>query len=345
MEELPYYYAPYPPGKNFGNPALNLLEKYLAANNWYADSFNFTFLELLKNRNVPILYFHWPESIWRSKWIFISFIKSILFSSRVLFAKMLGFKLVWSAHNSIPHEYNWLLLEVQMRKFILSTFHLIIGHANNTEIELREKFGNSGVKYVVAIHGHYENEYISRAQITRTSLGYSASDKIIYFQTNGKQYQNDSIFIEELKVKAKKSNIKILISCSDKKEIGLPVQQNSSVKVLEGFKTTSELADILVLCDFVALPYKAITTSGMYFLAATFLKPVIAPDLPFFKSHITRNTGLLYKKGELESIRDLIAKVDLGWEADVAQLNKLKKSFNWTNSSKIISDEFLHIIK
>ena len=118
--------------------------------------------------------------------------------------------------------------------------------------------------------------------------------------------------------------------------------EHPNVKHVLGFVDDIDLSQYLSISNFVCIPYNQITTSGLYFLALTFNKPVIAKRIPFFESHTKEGTSLLY-----ENMRDLKVIFNLlqqnNFELDKEALNLLKEEYNWKLSSKIIANNFLSI--
>jgi glycosyltransferase involved in cell wall biosynthesis len=325
------YFSSYPP-QSYTNPFFKLLASHLKKLDWKDATFNFKLIPLVKNRNkVEILWFHWPSYIWRSSNLAVCYLKSTKFIINVLMAKLLNYKLVWSAHNVLPHEYNSFKLEFFMRKFICKNFDLVIGHSKNTLEMLQEKklFPK---KYIVAVHGHYENEYHkSNKLITRESIGFNKEDIIILLKTGAKNFNSAKKFIDTIK-NVEYKNIKLLI-------IGKPILDLKKTKLIEGYISSEDLSSYMNLCDFVCLPYINITTSGAFFLALTFNKPVIAKNISFFKSQTSKQTAILY-----ENKQDLLLKLDLldkhEFNIDESKLRLLKNKYSWSKSAPLVADVF-----
>lgn len=332
-------FSAYPPDVE-GNPSIELFHKSLIDQGFIHNQIEFKLKDLWINRvNGLVLLFHWPSYFWNSSNRVISWIKLFRFILKVMFAKNLGYKLLWSAHNTLPHNVVFPTIEMCSRRFIMSNFHLIINHSHNASQERYDLFGIRGKREVEAIHGHYEDIYIPGGTFTREILGIPQESKVIFLHANMRDYKGDAEFID-LFMKEAPLNIYLILmgkGCSCK-------FKNENIKCIEGYRSNSEMADLISISDFFALPYKRITTSGAFFLAVTFKKPVIATDLPFFRQHAFPGTSLFYNS-EKGSFASVIKEIESGWTPDVKELNNMKIAYTWSNAAKAIKRAVNDILK
>ena len=335
------FYCSYPPGGE-KNPFFLLLSKHLISNDWAQKTFNFKIYNLFRFRKeVKILWFHWPNSHWRSKFFLIKFIKIIRFFIYIYLASFLGYKLIWSAHNVLPHSHFNSKLELLLRRIFVRKQDLVIGHAKNTYRMLINK-GIFAKKYILALHGNYEDYYNSfDLKINRTSLGFSEKDIILLLNSGGKNYKDALVFIK-IFLKNKYTNIKLLVYGKDIMS-QIDVVNHNDIKFVGGFLSNEKISSFMQLCNYVVLPYRQITTSGAFFLSITFDKPVIAQNIDFFLQHVTDDTAVLYNSDEelifkLKQIDSSLLKINSN------NLSELKKKYSWHKSSKIIAREFNQLI-
>tara|TARA_B100000780_G_scaffold254099_1_gene202026 strand:+ start:18311 stop:19312 length:1002 start_codon:yes stop_codon:yes gene_type:complete len=329
------YYCSYPPSGD-NNPFFKVLEKHLLNNNWQSKTFQLRTKNLLTNRKqVKILWFHWPNSHWRKDNLLLKFIFIFRFFYHLFLASLLGYKLVWSAHNVLPHGLNNSWLELFLRKLVVRNIDLVIGHAKNTKKMLYCK-GIKPKNYVLAIHGHYEDYYNKSDQdINRKKLGFLESDIILLINNNGKNNCYASIFIDIFS-KNDYDNLKLLV-------YGKEVSQSKNIKNINRFLKNEELSSCIQLSDFVVLPYEEITTSGTFFLALTFGKPVLAKKIDFFIDHSLPNTSVLYNN--FRELVVLLKSLDIGnIYIDNKNLSIMKDNYNWSDSSIVISEKFNELI-
>jgi hypothetical protein len=209
----------------------------------------------------------------------------------------------------------------------MNSFHLIINHSLNASQERYDLFGMRGKREVNAIHGHYEDIYTPEGTFTRESLGIPEQSKVIFLHANMRDYKGDAEFID-LFIKEAPPHIYMILmgkGCSN-------TFNKENIKCIEGYRSNSEMADLISISDFFALPYKRITTSGAFFLSVTFKKPVIATDLPFFRQHAFPGTCLFYNS-EKGSFANVIKEIDSGWTPNSTELDNMKSFYTWSNAA------------
>ena len=340
------YYRPSPDSFD-ENPVINLITKYLRDNDWSPISFKYwRIMELYKNRKrCNIIQIHWPEAFWRSQNLFLCYLKALYFIYLFYVSKMIGYKWVFSAHNVIPHyKVKSPFLERVMRCFILRNFDLVIGLAYNTKNDLELAFGTSGKKYVLALHGTYEDSYpISKNRKEfRDELGIPEDAKVLLF-INTLQRDNKGMdgLIKEWANIQDYGNVHLLMT-------GIkPVNYDELIKdshfhFIAGYIENEIMGSLLNAVDFIFLNYKNITTSGMYFLSVTFNLPIIAPNLPFFKLHASDKTALFfdYNYPLSTQLTSIIDKINSGWKPSIGEFESLVKKYQTKNSVEKVSKAF-----
>lgn len=331
------------PGPELSNPFQIPLAYALEEEGWSGRPMVWWPLSLWKHRKrIPILHFHWPESYWRASSQFRSYSRALKYVAMIWLAKLLGYKLVWSAHNVMPHFTSSEKLEKRMRLFILEQFDLVVGHAENCENDLINVFGISGKKYVLAPHGHYEGLYLpteSRDAVIR-SLQTEQSTRLILLMGGRQDYKGVGDFIRVWVQRGRRSGMTLVITGELDQDLESLIVGRNDVRRRPQRPGRYELANLVAAADFVALPYRRITTSGAYFMALTLQVPVIAPTLPFFKQHSTHDSALLYDQNSTTGLEDVLRKAAEGWEPDRKQLAELKHKYDWRISGRILASEY-----
>ncbi|MFD0763860.1 hypothetical protein ACFQZI_03300 [Mucilaginibacter lutimaris] len=323
-------YASYPPPQYSDNPFLALLCKWLNFYGWELCVFNFNIINLIKNAGkVQVCYFHWPQVSWRKGGMLRSFIKCLYFRFNCIVAKTLGYKLVWSAHNALPHEYRSYNLEVWMRKFIVKHFEIIVGHSTNSYTELQKVVQTDfSDKYVLVEHGTYEDFYKSGHRYTKEKLNVPPTKKIVLLKCSKKDYQGSADAIEFLINGQLPEHLVFVLIGSISDEHKARLHKIPQVIVIDGKLNDADFANFFELADIVWMPYRRITTSGFYFMALTFKKPVLATNIDFFKLHSQQGMIYLYDNNNLqETINSLLLNYNTAFDFD-----KLLDRFSWKNN-------------
>lgn len=312
------------------NPAIKLFHKALINNGLIHEQVNFGITALCVNKgNGKLLIIHWPSFFWFSEYFVVSISKLLKFVITCYVARLNGYKLIWCAHNTMPHKINSYIVESNSRKFILKKFDLIVNLSKNASQERLNFFGFPPKNEVLAVHGHYENTYIPKGQYTRKSLGISEESILIFLHSNMKEYNGDKEFVEAFRLFNNK-NITLLIVGSYTND------SNEDLNILHvpGFISNESMADLIQMSDFFALPYKKITTSGAFMLAVTFCKPIISTNLPFFKMHSLPGTQLFYEADDHDSLLRVFKDIIDGWLPNLENILLLKKAYTWDKAAK-----------
>ena len=341
------------PSSDAINPFIKILNEHLQKQGWQErkDSIWLKPFFLYKMRKeIQILYFHWPESIWRSSSQVMSLLKACAFVVFLSFTKKLGIKLVFSGHNVMPHyKPGNKRLEYFMRQWILKKFDLIIVHAYNAKKDFQKRFEVQSEKYVLGVHGLYDEHYRFTCSMkeARIKLEVPLDQRIIMLHYNHNAYKGSKTFLMSW-VEEGISDFLMIIGNPPRDIIDIVKEHGNYIIIPNdtldnSFMSDEKLIQSVIAADFIALPYESITTSGAYFLAISYDKPVIAPDLSFFKLHTTPKTALLYD-ANTRKIAGVFAQIHNGWVIDQEELSRLKKSFDWNESSKHIAQAFDQII-
>lgn len=341
-------YASYP-GPSLDNPFQIPWALAMEEHGWQVCSPVWWPGSLIRNRKrIPILLFHWPESYWRSNKLWKTQIAALRFRCMVRLAKALGYKLVWSAHNVMPHDHLSERVERLMRSWILANFDLVLGHAHNTLADLEQEFGPVTTQYLEAVHGHYEGLFCPSADTASLlrKFDLSPEKQKVLLILSGKKYKGQLQFLQAWGAR-KWEHLQLVVAGR------VPVDFRVTLERLQGDVRHigasgvphNTLADLINCCDMLALPYRRITTSGAYFLALTCRKPVIAPDLPFFTLHSKPSSALLYGGDHSVSvIADALGRLDRReWAPNLQSLIDLRGQYTWARSAARVAEAFDHL--
>lgn len=334
------YRALPPPMKE--NPFQFMLVRELEKNGWVNSTFkSWRPFELISHRkDVQVLYYHWPESFWRASGKVKMFMKAIQFIILNKFAQVLGYKLVFSVHNVLPHRSEWMRLEVFMRRWIFKNFDLFVGHASNCLSEIQSQFKIEPRKYILAPHGLYESYYEQLASkdipveildLVKPSKG--SSNLLLFFNTH---HEQDCIqFLKKFvnSPNAKRVVLTIVGDAANKaKEI---TDKADNIRVYPDFFPSEHLDILMKSTDGLVIPYQRITTSGMFFLALTYKVPIISNDLDFFVTHDPQSQSRVsleqlftsdHLAEELSKKRNEMTKVDFA------------SHFSWQKSGRLFAN-------
>lgn len=346
-----YYYRPAPLDME-DNHFLNLFKTSLQHEGWCPLDFKFwSIRELFQNRDkCKLIHMHWPEGFWRSDNVLLCLVKACWFIGIFYISKLFNYKWAWSAHNVVPHlgvrSYR---LERWMRVFILKHFDLIIGLAYNTKNDLELAYGTSGKRYILGLHGTYEQSYpvtMSKEEFRQKLNIPLASKVILAMNTMGRDNKGtDDLLTAWLEVDDKADVCLLLTGVKPSNLSALEKRKN--FRYIEGKIPNEMMGNLFTSVDFLFLNYKSITTSGAFLLAVTFDLPTIVPNLPFFKLHASDKVALFFDYNE--PLSNQIAKLvdnitGKSWQVDFDALQQIKENHNTQKAAKTISTAFYSLL-
>lgn len=340
------------------NPCIKLLNDQLECHGWKEELSINLWLAPVKSirlrKFIQIIHFHWPESFWRTKSIYFSLIKCLVFILQIKFWQYLGYKLSFSAHNVLPHygKINY-PLERMMRRFIVRHFDVVIGHSFNALGDLKSVLGIEPGNYTLGLHGVYENFKLYVKPLATKEVD---GDKLVrlHLACSEHAYKGTSNFIRlfcSLPGDVINNFTLVLTGKVSEDELKILAEKDVDYEYVTGgasrntFLTNKELADVINGVDHVVLPYEDITTSGAYFLALTFMKGVVATKLDFFQLHSFPDTCLLYEPGDPSSLESVLRELAANWRPNTDRLVELNERFNWKDSAMQISQVWRKVVK
>lgn len=243
-----------------------------------------------------LLHIHWA-SFWlshdrpRSKCA-----ASVLLRVTIYLAKLLGFRLVWTVHNVLPHEPQT-LDDVKAARFLSRSVDAKIVLSRSTIDDMRD-LGCDLADVSVIPHGNYMGAYpdaISRSA-ARDRLDVCDEDILVLFFGQMRAYKGVSDLLSafaQLQCPAAKLLLAGRIpDLALEREIRRATEELNIV-LHKGYVTDEEVAIYFRASDIVCLPYRAITNSGSALLALSFARPIIAPRSGSL-STLPSSVGYLY---------------------------------------------------
>lgn len=299
-----------------------------------------TVLVLKRLQGYTVFHLHWTYSFvlpWAGKYGRI--IMQRYFGVFLKLIKMLGYKLVWTAHNALPHQQQF-TNDISVRRMLGAHADAIIAHSNSGAKQLSELGIQSGNVNVIA-HGNYIGTYpeaITHDQ-ARAKLDLPSDAFVVLFFGRIDPYKNVPALLEAARMQAvAHHNLHVVIAgaCKDqaiktqlrdaKREFG------SKLHIYEEYIPDSEVQTYFRAADIVALPFAEITTSGSAILALSFGLPIIAPRKGALQD-MPESVGFFYDPAQTDglsrSLEAALASKTLGIQRKAAQ--EYVASLSWTN--------------
>jgi glycosyltransferase involved in cell wall biosynthesis len=288
-----------------------------------------------------IFHLHWTFafSLPSKSKLFLNFLTRAFFLIYfVLFLKLiklLNFKLIWTVHNVLPHEKQF-INDVWARIFLSKLCDAKIVHSKSTIGEMRKLGLNTKNTYITS-HGNYIGVY--KNNITKESarkyFEFNEKDFVFLFFGMIEPYKGVEDLLETFKQLIKKrKNVRLLIAGKcDNKDLkkmlnNYKEELKEDVKIYTEYIKNDKIQYYFNCADAVVYPCKKITTSGSVILALSFGKPIICPEIGDLKE-LPNNIGFFYKPRNKKGLLNCMEKVILNKE----KLEKIgKNSFDYANS-------------
>lgn len=204
----------------------------------------------------------------------------------LFFLCLLGFRIVWTAHNVLPHE-SIFLDDVKARKKLVEQSRLVIAHSKSTRDEILNKIRLDEAidKIRIIPHGSYVGVYpvgISRTE-SRKKLHVQDADFIFLYLGQIRKYKGVDFLLDVFGLLDQRKNVRLVIAgeCMDStiKSRIESLLDSGRILFFEGRIPDDELQVFFSAADVVVLPFMSVATSGSALLALSFGKSIIVPDI------------------------------------------------------------------
>ncbi|WP_129774480.1 glycosyltransferase [Peristeroidobacter soli] len=292
--------------KHGDNPYLRSLSENLERQGVRVD--DFSFMQALKNR-YDVLHLHWPDLHLHARSSLRTIVKHARLALLFAWLRWRKTRIVWTMHNLKPHERH---LPLGERLFSLwfprLCTHVIaltqhgLASALTTYPALRNKSA------AVIPHGHYRDAYppAQSRSSCRDQLGLARRFTFL-FLGHIRPYKNLPALIDAFR-KLPHADVQLVIAgqlghTMRADELQQLVADDSRIRLSLQFVPEEQVPLYVGAADVMVLPFQNILNSGSVFLALSFNRAVLAPDLgslPEIQSHVGKRWLTLYS-GRLQT--------------------------------------------
>ena len=235
------------------------------------------------------LHLHWPDNVLNDRLWIRAAAKAALLLLALFWVRLLGKKIVWTAHNMSSHDRFHPKTERVFWRLFLSALSGIICLSDESLAQMRSIHkATRKIPSIVAPHGTYKGAYPNEAtrREAREWLNLRQDSKVALNLGIMRSYKKVERLIETAR---EHPDITVIIAGMVDEDgyepklralaDGLP-----NARLVLDFVPESELQYYLNAADVFALPCDKITNSGSAILSLSFGLPILAPDLPCFAS-------------------------------------------------------------
>lgn len=321
----------------------------------------FILIRFIFSRNKKIVHCNWIENIARSKTLKSRFKVAVsLIKANIL--HILGVKICWTMHNSIPHNCKDIVFAEHFINRWLSRVDMVVVHCKNSMNLLVNKYDYNENKILCVPHGAYETDNINKHLKDKFLHKYEINSDSLVFLYFGiiSEYKNIPLLLKTFN-QIQNPDVKLILAGKMDKnmethiqnKIRLQCNQLSNVVLDERFIPEEEISIIFSLCDIVILPYDKISmqNSGAMIQAFSNGKPVIIPEFGYVLDIKEKDFVFSYDYNSPESEkRELMIQINnaVNRKDELKSLGILAKEFadtelNWNLIGKKIVEAYKNI--
>ena len=309
--------------------------------------FNFSLVSLLFNHWKPdIVHLHWQSSFIHVEGSrFKAIVKARLFILQLLCLKAMGIKIVWTVHNLKRHEETFRDIERRYTKIMIHLSDGVIAHCQSAKQKIQSYFHlKDSNKIAVIPHGNFLNCYpneIDRETATQ-KLGLRTVKTTFLFLGELRYYKGILDLIDAFKLLGNQDSQLVIAGRphNDKIKDDVMTQIGNTENIIAHFSFVPDhdLQIYINASDVMVFPYRDIFTSGGIFLAMSFGKPIIAPNLGCISDTLNDTGNFLYVDEVGYDLSNALKETmtttpDLLHEKGLANLC-LAETFNWDDISE-----------
>lgn len=227
--------------------------------------------------------------------------------------RALGVRIVWTAHNTLPHE-RVFHDDVGARRALVGASELVVAHSSSALGDL-ERIGAAPARSAVIPPGPFS------PPVDRAALRPPAGEPPARFLFFGKVIAYKGV--EELLTAATRlpadvpASVSVVGECTDdglrERLKDLSAEAGESVRLRLEHVPDAEVPRLMAEAHAVVLPFRRVTTSASALLAMEHARPLVLPDLPAFAD--LPDEAVERYDGSPEGLVEALARV-AGWSPE-----------------------------
>jgi glycosyltransferase involved in cell wall biosynthesis len=248
-------------------------------------------------RGYSVLHLHWVYRFVLPVFGHRPSVRSLMerwFALVLLTARLAGLKLVWTAHNVLPHEQVF-RDDRRARRLLLRRCDAVLVHTPVAARDLAELAGPDGLPATqVVAHGPYTDVYgrpVTAAE-ARNRLGLPEDARVLLFFGIVQAYKGVEDLVAAVAALTAADRlphgVRVLMAgrCDDallRRRLERAVEDAGLADVVQlhlGHVPDDQVSTFFYAADAVVLPFRTVTTSGSALLPASFGRLVVVPSLP-----------------------------------------------------------------
>jgi glycosyltransferase involved in cell wall biosynthesis len=249
--------------------------------------------------SADIFHLHWLHHFLVGSTRIRAFFKSLVLTAQVAVRRLLGQRIVWTAHNLLDHERRFPGMQLFFTRLVARMAHRVIVHSHAAAAIVGESLKVSSKKLRVIPHAHYIGVYPDEVDSSsaRAALGVPPDRFVFLFIGKLRDYKGVHEAIEAFR-RLEDESAQLVIAGRPKDEqvdqqMRKWIADHPRIDYRPGFVADEQLQVYFRAADIVVLPFHDVLTSGSLLLAMSFAKPLILPDLAGLREAVP-NGGAIF---------------------------------------------------
>ena len=287
---------------------------------------------LQENREIiDLLHYHWLSGLYlqRAATPFVF----LIFLHRFWLARSLGYKIVWTAHNLLPHKYPYLPIHTLTRRLFMHQADAVIVHCKFGRDELLRLYHREKPIYIVPI-GSYQGVYpaeISRID-ARVKLNLPTSAFVYLFLGNISIYKGLENLVSIFKNVATADDFLVIAGRDRDARLVrfLKSESDHQLRIRAEYIPNEQMQIYLRCADVMVAPFEKILTTSSIIVGMDYSLPIIAPAMGCLPELVSVDAGLLYDPNNPYALGEALRKVKTLDTIKMGQAaRKITKALQW----------------
>ena len=251
--------------------------------------------------NPDFIHFDWISSYYRRRNLFLTILLLPLFFMQISFIVYLtSAKIVWTAHNLLPHDSKYPLIDRLVRKYLAKKVEWIRVFSKTSIKRFKRDLNIAANKIIVVPEGDYTSVYKNDSSKieSRIKIGVDNDKFVMLYMGFIKPYKGlEELINAFLRNQSPQSVLIIAGKSMDNSYLnkikGL-ISENKNIKLFDEFIPPDSLQYFFNCSDIVVLPFNKIENSGSVIMAMGFSKAILAPKMGVIVDRLSHQEELLY---------------------------------------------------